>query len=181
MYKSLNSTIFTNSTILTNEKSLELCNLINISTNKSWGLLYQASRDGFKANDFHSKADGVQGTLTLIKTVDNFVFGGYTEADWGSNGYTYDENAFIFSLINDYNTTAKMNVKPNNYAIYASSFLGPAFGKGDIMVTDKSNISTESFSQIFSFEFSSFSGFYLTRVFYFKTLDIEVYSVIIDR
>jgi len=61
-------------------------------------LLYQASRDGFKASDFHSKVNGIQGTLTIIKTVDNFVFGGYTEADWGSNSYQLNQNSFIFSL-----------------------------------------------------------------------------------
>ncbi len=63
--------------------------------------MYQASKDGFKASDFHSKVNGIQGTLTIIKTVDNFVFGGYTEADWGSYFYIYDQNSFIFSLVNN--------------------------------------------------------------------------------
>ena len=184
MYKTLNSTIFKNSTILTNEKSLVLCNLTNISSNKSWTLLYQASRDGFKASDFHSKVNGIQGTLTIIKTVDNFVFGGYTEADWGSNSYQLDQNSFIFSLINNYNIPVKMNIKQNYYAIVAYSYYGPTFGQGyDFYISDLSNANTNSYSYINSFELPSFasSTSLLANSYNFKTFEIEVYSVNIDR
>jgi hypothetical protein len=146
--------------------------------------LYQASRDGFKASDFHSKANGVQGTLTLIKTVDNFIFGGYTVADWNGVTSTIDPNAFIFSFVNSFNKPVKMNVKPSYNSIYATTSYGPTFGGGyDIYISDQSNINTNSYSNIYSYEMPSFG--YTTSLlagsYNFKTFEIEVYSVFIDR
>ena len=110
-------------------------------------MLYQASRDGFKASDFHAKVDGIQGTLTIIKTVENYIFGGYTEADWGGYYYPADPNAFIFSLTNAFNKSIKMNIKQGYNAIYASSSYGPTFGGGyDFYISDQSNMNLNSYS-----------------------------------
>jgi hypothetical protein len=147
-------------------------------------MLYQASRDGFGASNFHSKVDGIQGTLTIIKTVDNFVFGGYTQADWGSNGGIYDQNSFIFSLINNYNIPVKMNIKQYNAAIYAYTYYGPTFGGGhDFYISDSSNLNTQSYSNIYSFEMPNFgtASSLLAGSWNFRTFEIEVYSVTLDR
>jgi hypothetical protein len=48
--------------------------------NTDFKLLYQASRDGFGASDFHSKCNGIFGTFTLIKSMDSYIFGGYNRA-----------------------------------------------------------------------------------------------------
>ena len=62
-------------------------------------LLYRATRDGFAASSFHSRCDGRDNTVTIIKTNSNYVFGAYTAAQWSSsNGYVSDSTAFIFSL-----------------------------------------------------------------------------------
>jgi hypothetical protein len=62
-------------------------------------LIYRASRDGFAASSFHSKCDDISNTVTIIKTISKSVFVGFTSATWTSNGeWSYDENAFIFSL-----------------------------------------------------------------------------------
>jgi len=180
----LDSKIFKNSTILTNEQSLSLCNITNIPSNQTLSLLYQASRDGFKASDFHSKVNGIRGTLTLIKTIDNFVFGGYTEADWGGSSYQYDSNAFILSLTNSFNKTFKLNIKQSYDAIHAYSSYGPTFGGGhDFYISDQSNINTYSYSYISGYEMPSFgySTTLLAGSYNFKTFEIEVYSVFIDR
>ena len=161
-----------------------LCNLTNIPKNKSWPLLYQASRDGFKASDFHSKVNGIQGTLTLIKTVGNYVFGGYSVADWGSYNSKDDPTAFIFSLNNSFNKSVKMNIKQGYNAIYATSSYGPTFGNGyDFYISDQSNINTNSYTNIYSYEMPSFgySSTLLAGTYSFKTFEIEVYSVLIDR
>ena len=180
----LNSTIFKNSTILTNEQSLLLCNLTNIPSNKVWPLLYQASRDGFKVSNFHSKVDGIQGTLTIIKTVDSFIFGGYTQVEWNyTRYYGYDDSSFIFSLNNSYNKPVKMNVKPNFYSIYTSSNYGPTFGNGhDFFISDQSNLIASSYSNIYSYELPNFasSTSLLAGSYNFKTFEIEVYAVLVD-
>ena len=62
-------------------------------------LLYQATKDGDKRKDFHSKCDGKENTLTFIKSNNGKKFGGFISVKWNqNNGYTKDENAFVFSL-----------------------------------------------------------------------------------
>ena len=43
-------------------------------------LLYRGSRDGWEAEDFHSRADGKSPTISLFKVKDGPCIGGYTEA-----------------------------------------------------------------------------------------------------
>jgi len=73
----------------------------------------------------------LKGTLTLVST-NNYsnIFGGYTKADWSGSGYKSDSDAFLFSLVNAFNTSFKMPIK-SSYdwaAIYARSDYGPNFG-----------------------------------------------------
>ena len=79
----MNSTTFKNSTILTQEQSIQLVKLLNFPS-PNFTLIYQASRDGFREFDFHSKVDGIVNTLTVIKTTNGNIFGGFTSADWYS-------------------------------------------------------------------------------------------------
>ena len=45
-------------------------------------LLYRASRDGWAASNFHSCCDNKGPTVTVIKS-GNYIFGGYSEEQWG--------------------------------------------------------------------------------------------------
>jgi hypothetical protein len=45
-------------------------------------LLYKGTRDGFKASKFHELCDNKGSTLTLIKSDQNKIFGGYTSVGW---------------------------------------------------------------------------------------------------
>ena len=47
---------------------------------KTFYLIYQATSDGFQASNFHAKADGIANTLTIVKTTNENIFGGYTAA-----------------------------------------------------------------------------------------------------
>ena len=76
-----------------------LLNLCEFSKEHKWSLLYQATRDGFGATDFHSKCDGIRNTLTIIKTTNEDV----SEAWTSVNGWQKDATSFIFSLRNKYN------------------------------------------------------------------------------
>ena len=63
-------------------------------------LIYKASKDGYKAIDFHSKCDGKGPTLVII-LANKRLFGGYTTQAWNSSsptGFKEDANAFTFSL-----------------------------------------------------------------------------------
>ena len=118
-----------NSTILTEEQRLNLINLTGLNKT-SFILLYRSSIDGFDPSVFHSKCYDAAGTLTVIKTKNSNIFGGYTSADWSGDGYKSDSTAFLFSLVNSYNVSVKMNVSRTYYAIYSSPTYGIAFGGG---------------------------------------------------
>jgi hypothetical protein len=123
------------------QQSVELIELCEFSPNDKWSLLYRATKSGFSSRDFHSKCDGIQGTLSVVKTINqssSFIFGGYTQADW-NGGYginKYDANAFIFSLTNSYNVSVKMNVTDPANAIYAGPNYLINFGSFEFYIYD---------------------------------------------
>ena len=56
----------TNSTILSVTKMQNLKILINLRQNQTLKMIYQASKDGFSSGVFHTKCNGVLGTLLKI-------------------------------------------------------------------------------------------------------------------
>ena len=72
-----------------------------IGKDKKVKLLYKASKDGDKADNFYAKCENKGPTLTLILTTNQRKFGGYTSLSWKRPDdddpvYYKDENAFIF-------------------------------------------------------------------------------------
>ena len=62
-------------------------------------LLFRATKDGDSASIFHNKCDNIRHTLTLVKTNNGFIFGGYTSENWnGSAIHKKDDKAFCFSI-----------------------------------------------------------------------------------
>lgn len=139
-----------------------------------WNLLYRASKDGFGASVFHTKCDNKPNTLTIIKTSQGYIFGGYTEADWSKTdpirfqdllfnplhlsatrtgsklNFKYDPEAFIFSLKNPENRILRIDVSNPNEAIHSHQLYGPSFGNGDILIVSDSNTHIYSFSDLSS-------------------------------
>ena len=56
------------------------------------------SKDGFTVDKFNDLCLNKGPTLTVIKTHQDFLFGGFTSVPWMKNGSSKDESAFIFSL-----------------------------------------------------------------------------------
>ncbi|KAJ5078882.1 e3 ubiquitin-protein ligase [Anaeramoeba ignava] len=115
---------------------------------------FSAKRDGFDSQNWHKAVDRKGKTLVIIKTKDNFIFGGFTQVGWtkdkskwreedknDSNGNIIDSNAFIFSLRNDKGDRKpeKFTIKKGmeQYAIYYDSYFGPIFGGCDIWIDSK--------------------------------------------
>ena len=94
------------SLIIEKKEDLELISnrLKNIeefkNKNISYNLIYRATKDGGLPNDFHKKCDGIDKTITIIKTIKGAKFGGYISNKWDSNfGWVKDdENCFVFSF-----------------------------------------------------------------------------------
>ena len=99
-------------------------------------LIYSATKHGDKAKDFHIKCDYIGPNLILIKTKNNFIFGGVTSKSWKHllkdikkeepeyGTEIKDEKAFGFSV-----NLKKIyqNGKPNEAAIFCNNNYGPVF------------------------------------------------------
>ncbi|XP_078383091.1 uncharacterized protein LOC144665680 isoform X1 [Oculina patagonica] len=128
-------------------------------SHQHWNLCYRASSHGWAASTFHSRCDGKQHTVTIIRK-DQYVFGGYTDIAWDtSSSYGSSSNAFIFSLRNKEGLGPfKSMVKRSQYAIYKYSGYGPRFGGGaDIYIADNANSNTGSYTN-FGHSYSVPSG-----------------------
>jgi hypothetical protein len=139
------------SQILKDKQPFDLIKVCEISLNDKWTLLYRGSRDGFGANDFHSKCDNHKNTLTIIKAKGtSFIFGGFTSISWDSLGqHKSDPNAFLFSLTNKDNKPFKMRQINTMYSIYCMPNYGPIFGGGcDLYICDSANTTSDNGSKL---------------------------------
>lgn len=154
--------MFKNSNILVNELSSKLEELLKakLSTYPKWTLLYRASRDGYRARDFHSKCDNRRNILIVIKAKSGNIFGCYTSFIWNNFIIEYnknEQNAFIFSLLNDLNrplifelgSILSLGNSARLISVCCDDNFGPKFGAGpDICISDNSNSNTSSFSNL---------------------------------
>ncbi len=148
---------FVESSILDRTLHYQLDELCEFPKDREWELIYKASRDGFKASDFHAKCNShpilQKGTLTVIKSDSGNVFGGFTEKAWSSHqGFVTDPSAFIFSLVNKDKNPFKVNCSNDGqYGIYCNENYGPVFGGDgeklrDIVIISDSNTLNKSYT-----------------------------------
>ena len=190
-YQPLNSTTFINSTILTQELGDSLMNLIGVPLNSVATRVYQGSTHGFGAAHFHSKVDGINGTLSVIKSTNGSIFGGFTMMHWGLPATYYtDPSAYIFSLVNQMNfPSLARNIKqPMMHSVYTHPAYGPTFGGGhDMYVADQSNANMNSYTNfgntyalnnltLFNSWNQTIKSTFLTGAYNFQTFEIEVYA-----
>lgn len=98
---------------------------------RKWSLLYQGSRDGFRASNFHSHCDNKPNTLTIVQSTSGNIFGGFTNAHWSSpviETTQYDKSAFIFNLVNNDNRPLIFEQSLNkNHSIFLFKQCAPIF------------------------------------------------------
>ena len=178
-----NSIIFQGSEIVTQKQSVSLQSLLNFSSNTNYSLIYQASSDGYKISDFHTKCDTISNTLTVVNTNSSYVFGFFTTKDWGaSQMWQSDKEAFLFSLMNRFDNPIKMKILNTEYALRGSpSELNIGF---EILIFDDFNVNLNYgwSSSGNSYELPSFvngSGYLLIDADSsgFFSSEIEVYEV----
>ncbi len=154
--------------------------LCEFSLGQKWELQYRATRDGFSSKDFHSNCDGIENTLTIIKTTNEEIFGGFVEKAWDSeSGYLEDPNAYIFSLVNKGDKPFKAVANDGTHAIYCGSDYGPVFGNGsEICIASNSNVNQRSRSYFGSayLKESQSSNSILAGAYHFQTVEIEVFA-----
>ena len=138
------------SKILNEQLMADLLRLCQFSDGQKFKLLYRGSRDGFAASDFHSKCDNISKTVTVVKSRNGNIFGGYTDQCWDlSNSFKIDNNAFIYSLVNLNNSPIKIACSHGQNAIYCAPDSGPTFGSGeDLYISSNSNLNESSYSRL---------------------------------
>ncbi len=152
-------------------------------------LLYRASRDGWRATDFHLKCDNQGATVTVIKSTGGYVFGGYADLPWASSGqYRSSSNAFLFALKYPSGVAPVKMPLPKTeqhvqFAMYDHSSNGPTFGGGhDMHVADNANSYSTSYTNILSYELppGQNAQTFLTGARNFQAAEIEVFRVVSD-
>ena len=129
---------FDSSILHTNIKKQEtIINWIREKTNKNFirfEKIFIMNKNGSSSKDFHKYCDNNGPTLTLIKTINNKIFGGFTPLDWDISGVDkIDENnqTFIFSL----NSMKKYDmINKDKSAICCNREYGPSFGASDFCI-----------------------------------------------
>ena len=176
---------FHESTLLSEEDRTTLLSWLKNKTN--WQLIYKASRDGFRAADFHRCCDEEVETVSAIHTTDGYLFGGYTDIPWTSAGGLYKQSPrsflFAFRSSSQGNRAVKAYVVDSSKSVYHNPDYGCVFGGGNnICIADSSNINSSSYSNWESGQFYPFpSGVtankhWLVGQQYFQTQDIEVFG-----
>lgn len=157
-----------------------------------WRLVYRGSRDGFSAKDFHSKCDGIKHTMTLVKSKDGSIFGGFANKAWKSDNGTWvdDPKASIFTVANKDGIRFSRGNSERKTAIWHSAEHGPCFGK-DIWISSNSNDNRKSFCNLghsykkknprlfgddYKFDTDRAKSL-LAGSYHFRTAEIEVFEV----
>ena len=169
----------------------DLIRLCEIASDSKWKLTYRASEHGFGFDDFHSKCAFQKNCLTIMKSENGNVFGGYIDGAWNKkNEFMEDENAYLFSLINKDDKPFKIKcsvpedaafgLRDSEIQVYGSY---PEEGGGsDLWLSADSNVNKDSGSNLgnsyihpdYPLESSQAKEF-LAGSYRFKTLEIEMY------
>ena len=139
-------------------------------------LLYRASRDG-DSTQFHSKCDGIENTVTFVKSKNGRKFGGFANKAFNtSNKWISDPNCFVFSLL--YKECYYYN--NNGSMIYGSSSYGPLWGAGhDLCMASGCLSDTGGSTAQSSFDYKGKSNT-LSGSSSFQAEDYETYQLILE-
>eukprot|EP00588_Corethron_pennatum_P027358 CAMPEP_0194312080 /NCGR_PEP_ID=MMETSP0171-20130528/9001_1 /TAXON_ID=218684 /ORGANISM="Corethron pennatum, Strain L29A3" /LENGTH=601 /DNA_ID=CAMNT_0039066451 /DNA_START=172 /DNA_END=1977 /DNA_ORIENTATION=+ len=144
-------------------------------------LLYRGSRDGYSGSTFHEKCNNQGATVTVIKSTEGFVFGGFADLPWTSDGdYHASPKAFLFALKSHSGIeSTKMRIQ-NNRAVYhdEDGEYGPTFGDGhDLHIANDSNTNRHSYLRIGSaYNYPPGQTVFITGERNFRVDEIEVFS-----
>ena len=108
-------------------------------------LVYRATRDGDSAEDFHKKCDKIGPNITLVLTINNIRFGGFTKNNWehlkedinekdpeiGSGKDDIDAFCFSIDLNKIYN-----NIELDNGVVFCCNKYGPTFCRNIFSIND---------------------------------------------
>ncbi|CAF1226615.1 unnamed protein product [Didymodactylos carnosus] len=175
---------FVGSTLLSDSQKEKLNEFYGIN-DQYWKLIYKGSKDGFDVSVFHGCCDNKGPTMTVIQSIDGYLFGGFTSVSWASalGSHKNDSKAFLFSLtspksIGETKFVCKDPLGTN--AIFHSFSCGPTFGTGhDLIISNNSNTNRDNYCN-FPHTYLDHLGHgttTFTGLKHFQTLEIEVFKL----
>ena len=156
--------------------------LINCLDNKKivTKLIYSATMDGDTIDAFNKKCDGKSNTLSIIKTDNGKIIGGYFKKAFSVKENYYDPDCFLFSL----NYKEKYNVDPNGeYKNYSFKGTGSSssiidFGIGSSIHITKNCLNSESnYYRGINGTFKFPNNRITNSDRHFKVIEFEVYQI----
>ena len=177
--KGLNTLIKLDNSSIIEDNNLIIYGFNNWKKNTKTQLLYKSSRDGNSFNTFHKLCDNKGKTITLIKSSEGFIIGGYTPLDWDSHsGWKNDNDTFLFSLTNK---KIYKKIRNNEASIFCDKDYGPWFPyigltkdekeemkKGKFLYREGDDVFFEKFNEIIPNE---------KKDKYFNVEETEVYKI----
>lgn len=175
--------LFFGGNLLTLEDQIQL-NRFYGNENQKWNLVYKGTRDGFNIDDFHRCSDSQGPTITIIQSLDNYLFGGFTSISWnfhqGAKSGVEDRTAFLFTLTNPHGISSKKYpIKPSGEHAVIPNAMAPTFGQYDICLYPNSNLNSQSYIHFpTNYQDTSAKGYLtFTGSTNFTTTDIEIYRL----
>jgi len=127
-----------NSFILNDQEKKQLNALYAMEIKQpSWKLVYQASRDGTAASDFHRKCASIGPNLVVIQSTNGYKFGGFSPVGWSPENVGEMKvrgSVSLFSLKTPSETPPQraLRSEPDSKKLMALTrhMYGPCFGPG---------------------------------------------------
>jgi hypothetical protein len=125
--------------------------------NKTFTLLYRASRDGYTASAFHSRCDGIANIWIVIRVATNYIVTAFSSVAFNStNNYVSAPSGTCW--LNNLDNTSSVsssqwyNTLNPQWSIYGGIDYGPTFGGGhDLYIPNNFNTNSSSTYTPFSY------------------------------
>jgi hypothetical protein len=159
---------------------------------KRFDLLWRGTRDGFNGLEFHGRCDGRGNTVTIVESIDGFIFGGFKPITWDSGGSSSsnsradpERRSFLFTLKNPWGVVArKFSLSNPECAIWCHESCGPVFGYCDgdcnLGVANNSDGNTQSQTKLGSSYVNDTgrdANKFFTGAKNFRAKEIEVFQI----
>lgn len=143
-------------------------------------LLYRGSRDGLETAVFHQLCDGKGPTLSIFKSTEGYVFGGFNGASWASDcSWLHCTEASLFTLRNPHQVPPQwFPIKDKTQAtVFNSPAHGPSFARFSSGGLKKINVADISEFGATFHDATGKGDTLFTGKTHCSLIDIEVFSV----
>ena len=165
------------SEIMNTEFFNQLNKWINPEKSLKYELIFKASEDGDNCQTFHKICDGKGPTVTIVKSKNAYIFGGYLTVPFSSDRKAHtDDKAFLFSLTN----MKKFKILDPEHAVFHyGKGWGPYIGRKDncdLAIKSECLSNKKSYCEPSSYEFKRIDLIGSDEKF-FEVKDYEIYLV----